>query len=78
MIDPDKAPKLIVGLGAEAETEEPEVSDLEAIAGELIDAVQAGDAAGVVDSLRAAFQALDAEPHEEGEHLGEEMAEEDE
>jgi len=48
---------------------------LEQCAMELIDAVKGGDVQGVIGSLRAAFQILDSEPHEEGEHLGEEEEE---
>lgn len=48
---------------------------LEQCAMELIDAVKGGDVQGVIGSLRAAFQILDSEPHEEGEHLGEEEME---
>jgi len=49
---------------------------LEQCAMELIDAVKGGDVQGVIGALRAAFQILDSEPHEEGEHLGEEEEEE--
>jgi hypothetical protein len=48
---------------------------LEQCAMELIDAVKGGDVQGVIGSLRAAFHILDAEPHEEGEHMGEEEME---
>lgn len=48
---------------------------LEQCAMELIDAVKGADVQGVIGALRAAFHILDAEPHEEGEHLGEEEEE---
>ncbi len=44
------------------------VSEMEIIAGELIDAVHAKDVMGVEEALRAAFACLDAEPHYEGPH----------
>ena len=44
-------------------------------ANELISAVHAKDAKKVIESLRAAFQMLDAEPHIEGEHVDLEMGE---
>jgi hypothetical protein len=40
--------------------------DLTAIAEELIAAIKGGDTSGVVSSLRAAFTAMEAQPHEEG------------
>jgi len=55
--------------------EEGEDSGLEQCAMELIDAIKEGDVPGVIGALRAAFHILDAEPHEEGEHLGEEEEE---
>jgi hypothetical protein len=69
-------------MGDEMGMEEEAVEDegLEQCAMELIDAVKGGDVPGVIGALRAAFHILDAEPHEEGEHLGEEeeMPEEEE
>jgi hypothetical protein len=38
-----------------------------AAAQQLIDAVQAGDAAGVVVAMKAMFDLLESEPHEEAE-----------
>jgi hypothetical protein len=52
-----------------------EDSGLEQCAMELIDAVKGSDVQGVIGALRAAFQILDSEPHEEGEHLDEEEME---
>jgi hypothetical protein len=40
---------------------------------ELIDAVKAGDPDAVIGALRSAFAIFDSEPHEEGEHLDEDM-----
>ena len=51
---------------------------LEACASELIRGVESGDKRMVVDALRAAFEILDAMPHEEGEHINEEESEEEE
>jgi hypothetical protein len=59
----------------EAMEEGGEDSGLEQCAMELIDAVKDGDVQGVIGSLRAAFHILDAEPHEKGEHVGEEEEE---
>lgn len=36
---------------------------------DLVNAIQAGDPKGCAQALRAAFQILDSEPHDEGEHL---------
>jgi hypothetical protein len=42
---------------------------------DLITAVQAGDQKGAAQALRAAFQILDSEPHDEGDHFDDEQAE---
>ena len=47
---------------------------LEAAADDLIKAIHARDASMVVEALRNAFTILDSEPHEEGDHTGEEEA----
>jgi hypothetical protein len=63
----------------ETEVEESmDDSGLEACATDLIRGVTAKDTGLIIDALRSAFQILDAEPHEEGEHVGEEEAEEEE
>ena len=65
----------------DGETEMEDTGDdsgLEACATDLIRGVTAKDSSMVIDALRSAFQILDAEPHEEGEHLGEEEPEEEE
>lgn len=46
-------------------------SALEACADDLMRAVSSGDKKSAARALRAAFQILDSEPHEEGEHLNE-------
>lgn len=45
---------------------------LEAAGQDLIDAVKSGDAKAVAAALRAAFELVDGEPHEEGPHTNEE------
>ena len=45
---------------------------------ELIDAVKAGDPDAVIGALRSAFAIFDSEPHEEGEHLDEDMMSDEE
>lgn len=47
--------------------------DVMTAAHELIEAVHAKDPHAVADALKAAFYACDAEPHEEGPHMDEEM-----
>jgi hypothetical protein len=42
-----------------------------ACAEDLIRAVEAKDIKGVAGAMKAAFEYLDAQPHEEGEHLEE-------
>lgn len=79
MIDEKKTVALILAQlspNAKAEieiepAEEEEQDQLEGVAGELIAAVHAGDAAAVAEALRAAFAVCDAEPHVEGEHVNE-------
>ena len=44
-------------------------ADLESAAGNLLSAIQSKSIQGIRDALREAFQCLDAEPHEEGEHI---------
>jgi len=55
--------------------EAPEESDgeapLKACAKDLIACVSSGDEAGVAKAIRAAFEILDSEPHEEGPHTNE-------
>ena len=54
----------------EAEAPEADEGDegLNTAARDLIDAVQAGDEAGVAAAFKAAFQILESAPHEEAEH----------
>ena len=61
------------GLSMEQEPEAPEADEgddegLNTAARDLIDAIQAGDEAGVASAFKAAFQILEAAPHEEAEH----------
>ena len=49
-----------------AADEEP---GLKACAADLMRAVSNGDEIGVAKAIRAAFEILDSEPHEEGEHI---------
>lgn len=50
---------------------------LYAVAGELVEAVKACDAGAVAEALRGAFLLLDSMPHVEGEHLEEQLEEEE-
>jgi hypothetical protein len=53
-------------------TSEKDHSDyLEICAEELHEAMKSGNIKGIADSLRAAFEILDSEPHVEGEHIDE-------
>ena len=57
-------------MGSEYEDEHGD--ELEAVAHELVEAMQAGDAKGVAEALRGAFACMEAAPHVEGKHIGEE------
>ena len=48
---------------------EPEYDSLESAAEELIQAVHAKDTKGAAMALRSAFELMDSEPHQEGEHI---------
>lgn len=51
-------------------SEEPEAAkSIEDCASALITAVHAQDKAAVASALKEAFQILDSEPHEEGDHV---------
>ena len=76
-LKPEKAASVIVARlkdhKVEPEHEESEHHhELSAAAQDLIKAVHMKDVSAVADALRAAFQHLDAEPHVEGPHEGEE------
>lgn len=49
--------------------EDSDYDSLEAAAEDLTHAIASKDLKGVAAALRAAFQILDSEPHEEGEHI---------
>jgi len=49
--------------------EEPEYDSLESAAEELSTAIHSKDIKGIAMALRAAFEIMDSEPHEEGEHI---------
>lgn len=54
------------------ETEEDQSNQgLLAASKDLITAIQAGDEKAVAQAIQAAFEILDASPHEEGPHLNE-------
>jgi hypothetical protein len=50
---------------------------LAACSKDLIEGIQTDDKQKVAAALKAAFQILDSEPHEEGEHLDEQEKEEE-
>jgi hypothetical protein len=52
--------------------EESDYDTLESAADDLISAIHAKDTKGVCVALRAAFELLDSEPHDEGPHTNEE------
>ena len=49
--------------------EDSDYDSLESCAEDLTRAIASKDLKGVASALRAAFQILDSEPHEEGEHI---------
>lgn len=49
---------------------------LSACAQDLMDGIAKGNKQMIADAIRAAFQILDSEPHEEGPHLDDEEMEE--
>jgi hypothetical protein len=53
----------------DSDNKEMATDDLAEISQDLINAVHAHDKQGVMDALSAAFACLDAQPHEEGEHI---------
>lgn len=59
------------GSKEEEKTEGQEDQGLISCADDLIRAVHSKDSQAVSSALRAAFQILDSEPHNEGEHLNE-------
>lgn len=57
---------------ADDEDVEPDYSEhLKEIASDLIDAIHAKDVDATAELLEEAFECLEAEPHKEGPHLGE-------
>lgn len=69
MADRKKTVAAILGPHPEAEDKEPDASPAKIAAEELIEALHAKDADGVLESLRAIFDELDSEPHHEGPHI---------
>ena len=72
-----KSVAIILGQGPASRPDEAEEpagggAPIQSAASDLLQAIETKDAAGVAEALRAAFQILDAEPHEEGLHEGEE------
>lgn len=57
--------------GVKPDTSDQDYDSIEACATDLIRAVHAKDAQAVCKALRAAFEIMDSEPHEEGEHTNE-------
>lgn len=51
-------------------------SALEAAAQDILRAINSKDSQHLAQAIRAAFQILDSEPHEEGPHTNDEMDEE--
>lgn len=51
--------------------------EYEVAAEEILAAIEEKSASALAEALHAFFQLCEAEPHEEGEHLGEESAEEE-
>lgn len=49
--------------------EDKEYDAMHSAAQDLIDAIKRDDVKGVAESLRAAFELADSEPHIEGEHI---------
>ena len=81
MVHDDKAAIAIIlgkmkpkhgGHDAEERAEMHPDESLHACAEDLLGAIEAKDAAGVADALKAFFHICDAMPHEEGEHISEE------
>lgn len=60
----------------DADDQSDDGAGLKAAAADLIRAVHAKDEDGTVSALRAAFELLEMEPHEEGEHISEEQEQE--
>lgn len=58
---------------SEIEQPEDDSAGLNAAAADLIRAVHAKDEAAVAAAMRAAFEIMESQPHEEGPHIDEEM-----
>jgi hypothetical protein len=80
MVHDDKAAVAIIlgkmkpkdGHMAEEEAESHPDEAMHACAEELLAAIEAKDAMGVADAMKAFFHIADAMPHEEGAHITEE------
>ena len=55
----------------EGKEPEQDQSGIEAAAGDLIAAIHSKDVRAVAAAIKAAFEIMDSEPHEEGPHLNE-------
>ena len=42
---------------------------MESVAQDILNALESKDAKALAEALRAAFELMDSEPHEEGEHI---------
>jgi hypothetical protein len=49
--------------------QEPEFDSMEAAAQDLCDAIHSKDMKAIAAALRAAFELMESQPHEEGEHV---------
>lgn len=70
----NKNKEAITGAASEPIKREPDSEDnkdygLESCGQDLIDAVKAGNASAAAMAIKAAFEILDSQPHEEGPHV---------
>ncbi len=71
MGDKKRAIAAILGPHPSEQKEDDGPDASHAVAEELIEALHAKDAAGVVSALRALFDEFDSQPHAEGPHTNE-------
>lgn len=65
-----------VDSGTEEKIDE-EIQALEGVASDLLSAIESKDTKKIAESLKAAFSICETYPHEEGEHIDEELGEEE-